>query len=49
MIKEREYDLKHIGTEDNVADLFTKPLGRLKFQRFADMLLSEGKKEDRDV
>lgn len=35
-----EVCLRHVGTEDNVADLFTKPLGRRKFERFRNMLLS---------
>ena len=31
--------IEHISTDENLADIFTKPLGRIKFQKFATMLL----------
>ena len=31
--------IEHIATDENVADIFTKAVGRVKFQKFASMLL----------
>ena len=31
--------IEHISTHENLADIFTKPLGRLKFEKFSTMLL----------
>lgn len=40
-----KYDIRHeyvvletVASEDNVADAFTKPLGRVKFERFRTMM-----------
>ena len=30
--------IEHIATDENVADMFTKALGRVKFRKFANML-----------
>ena len=31
--------IEHVSTEDNVADIFTKALGRMKYHKFADCLM----------
>ena len=31
--------IEHVETAENVADIFTKALGRVKFEKFAHMLL----------
>ena len=33
--------LLYVKSEDNVADVFTKPLGRIKFTKFRDLMLTE--------
>ena len=38
-IKDKEIEVKYIKTDKMIADIFTKPLGRLKFQGFRDLLL----------
>ena len=37
-VKARQIQLEYIPTTDMAADGMTKPLGRVKFQRFSDML-----------
>ena len=37
---EGELDVEHIDTNDNVADLLTKPLDRDKLERFRSLLLN---------
>lgn len=32
--------LEHVASDDNVADIFTKALGRVKFQKFRDMIMA---------
>ena len=32
--------IKHIGTDDMAADIFTKPLGAVKFTKFRKILLN---------
>ena len=34
-------DVIHVGTDDNVADVFTKPVTRNKLQRFRKMLFGQ--------
>lgn len=38
LIKKKLISPKYIATEDNVADILTKPLGKIKFKRFCDEL-----------
>ena len=33
--------LLYVKSEDNVPDVFTKPLGRIKFTKFRDLMLTE--------
>ena len=35
-------ELLRVDSADNVADVFTKPLGRIKFQKFLAYLLDPG-------
>ena len=37
-IRSSEIVLKYCSTEDMIADAFTKPLGKVKFQRFKDLM-----------
>ena len=37
-IESKEVKLKYCPTEDMIADVFTKPLGKTKFQRFRDQM-----------
>ena len=37
-IESKDVKLKYCPTEDMVADVFTKPLGKTKFQRFRDQM-----------
>ena len=34
--------LKHVGTKNNLADLFTKILAKSEFQRLRDMFMVSG-------
>lgn len=38
LVTKRVISLKYISTEDNLADIFTKPLGDMKFHKFRSML-----------
>ena len=38
-VKEKDIEVKYIRTHKMIADIFTKPLGKLKFQGFRDVLL----------
>lgn len=37
-VSAKQIILKHIGTDEQPADVLTKPLGRVKFQKFRDMI-----------
>src|SRR2546423_15017566 len=37
-IEQKEISMKQVGTNENVADIFTKPLARPKFERFRTAL-----------
>lgn len=37
-MRSREIHLEYYNTCDNVVDIFTKPLGKVKFQMFREML-----------
>jgi len=37
-IESREIDLIYCNTSDNVVDIFTKPLGKIKFEIFRSKL-----------
>jgi hypothetical protein len=37
-VADKEIKVEHIPGADNPADIFTKPLGRVKFTRFREML-----------
>ena len=37
-VREENVDVKYVPTDQNIADMFTKPLGRLKYEQFANML-----------
>ena len=37
-VEDKKIFVKYIPTEDNVADIFTKPLARLKFEDFVSKL-----------
>ena len=39
LVKAGVITIEHIVTAENLADIFTKALGRIKFQKFADRLL----------
>jgi hypothetical protein len=38
-IKEGDIEVKYLRTEDMIADIFTKPLARLKFEKFRDVMM----------
>ena len=38
--QKKKFTLVLIGTNDNTADVFTKPLGKLKFQFFRDLMIT---------
>jgi hypothetical protein len=38
VIKNKPYDLKWIATDEQIADIFTKPLGKIKFLKFRELL-----------
>jgi histone deacetylase 1/2 len=38
-IKNKEISLHYVKSEDNLADIFTKPLGRIAFTRLADRMM----------
>lgn len=38
-IKENSINVVYCSTGDQIADIFTKPLGAIKFKRFRDMLM----------
>jgi hypothetical protein len=38
-IKARHLQILKVGTDDNWADIFTKPLGKVKFQRLRFLLM----------
>ena len=37
-IDDKDVKVERVNTNDNVADIYTKPLGRRKFERFRDMM-----------
>jgi len=37
-VEDKRPETKHVGTNDMVADIFTKALGRVKFELFRDKL-----------
>lgn len=37
-VQSKEVDVEYCNTCDNVVDIFNKPLGRIKFEIFRDML-----------
>jgi hypothetical protein len=37
-IKDGSINMQYIPTNDNIADIFTKPLAKAKFERFVEML-----------
>ena len=37
-IQSKEIDLIHCNTDENMVDIFTKPLGKEKFEVFREML-----------
>ena len=39
-IQENKIILRYIKSEDNIADIFTKPLGRLKFNKLCEKIMS---------
>ena len=40
LLQEGEFDLEHVRTDENVADTFTKSLGKNKFKYFAGKMLA---------
>lgn len=38
-VASKHIELQSVSTEDNIADLFTKPLGRIRFHRLKDVIL----------
>lgn len=38
-VKENSINIKYCNTSDQIADIFTKPLGAIKFKRFRDILI----------
>jgi histone deacetylase 1/2 len=41
-VKNGEIAIEKVGTDDNVADMFTKALGRIKFQKHRDSIMNHG-------
>ena len=37
LVRDEAVELVHVNTEDNVADMLTKPLGKVKLQKFSDI------------
>jgi hypothetical protein len=44
-VKEKKVELIHVGGEDQVADIFTKPLPTMKFEKFKNLLGMKDVKE----
>jgi hypothetical protein len=44
-VKEKKVELIHVGSEDQVADIFTKPLSTMKFEKFKNLLGMKDVKE----
>lgn len=38
LVEEKRLEVKHVGTTEQTADIFTKPLERVKFEKFRTML-----------
>jgi len=38
LVEDKRLETKHVGTNDMVADIFTKALGRVKFEHFREKL-----------
>ena len=41
LVEDKELSVSHIPSSDNVADIFTKPLGAVLFRRHRSKLLAE--------
>ncbi len=41
-VKNGEIAIEKVGIDDNVADMFTKVLGRIKFQKHCDSIMNNG-------
>ena len=37
-VRKESISIRYVNTQDNVADIFTKSLGRIQFQKLADKL-----------
>jgi hypothetical protein len=37
-VKEKKVELIHVGSENQVVDIFTKPLPTMKFEKFKNLL-----------
>ena len=37
-VEDKKIEVKYIPTNDNTSDIFTKPLAKLKFHRFVELL-----------
>jgi hypothetical protein len=43
-VKEKKVELIHVNSEDQVADIFTKSLSTMKFEKFKNLLgMKDGK------
>ena len=40
-VAEKVVKLFYVASENNVADVFTKPLGKIKFTKFRDIMLAK--------
>ena len=40
-VAKRVVKLLYVASENNVADVFTKPLGKIKFTKFRDIMLAK--------
>jgi hypothetical protein len=44
-VKEKKVELIHVNSEEQVADIFTKPLPTMKFEKFNNLLGIKNEKE----
>jgi hypothetical protein len=44
-VKKKNVELIHVTSEDQVTDIFTKPLSTMKFEKFKKLLGMKDKKE----